>query len=206
MPDSDNATDKAAETKTEPSPEYKNLQKQLTKTQRELRAASARAEGAEASVKRLDEMYTKLAGLYGANAPENAAAVQGILNESNKAKQTDTYIRNMQSRLDKAVERAGMEWEDESLTEARDAWEDGRLDEALELVNARPSSGLSADTIRQVVQEELKKVLKVDTGGSSTTAPRKASRADLANFDPRGRTVKSMREELDKVLDQVGAK
>ena len=199
-------TDKSVETKTEPSPEYKSLQKQLTKTQKQLKDASVRAEGAEASVKRLDEMYTKLAGLYGTNVPESAAAVQSILNESNKAKQTDTYIRNMQSRLDKAVERAGIEWEDESLADARAAWEDGRLDEALELVNTRPTLATGADTIRQIVQEELKKVLKVDTGGSSTTAPRKVSRADLANFDPRGRTVKSMNEELDKVLAQVVAK
>lgn len=206
MPESDNAEQGQAETKTEPSAEYKALQKQLSKTQSRLRAASARAEGAEASVKRLDEMYTKLAGLYSAIDPQNAAAVEGILSESKKTKQTDTYIHNMQGRLDRALERGGIEWEDESLTEARALWEDGRLDEALELVNTRPTPGVGADAIRQIVQEELKKVLKVDTAGSSTTAPRRVSRADLANFDPRGRSVRSMREETDKVLDQMGVK
>lgn len=190
--------------------EYKNLQKKLARTQRLL--SQAQENTSNAQFKRLEDTLGTIAKavLKGGNLGGAEKDIERALLDNETRRTSAEQAGDSLKVLAEALSEIDKDWADPELAEAKSAWEAGRTSEAIDLVRQVGKPKMDEGYVKKLVDDGVKTRLRelgvADMGLGTGTPSRRVTRAEVGNLNPKGRTVKSMVDETDKMLDLMGIK
>ena len=195
--------------------EYKKLQRKFNRNLTKARDTGVRIAELESGQKRAEVLLQTLLETTGSFGDESVLertreAVRGLDDQ----RKNDTTAAQFEGELNNMLDEFDVDWTtDERLEGARRLLDEVnqsgdiyRLSEVKRLTQealASGSVGESTDTqIQEAILKDRQEHGRVDTG-SSVGGGQRFTRNDVANLDPIQLGVRGMREELDKVYDQM---
>ena len=173
----DDVTNPPAEgASTVPMTEYQKLQRQLEKSRTANREGSRREREAELARVELDTLSKAFVSLSSAVESGDTEDVAEIGTKYKAAQTTLTTQGVYRGEIEDSLAGADMDWDDETLEEARTAWDAGDFEKSVRLVETttRTATPVDNSVLQEAVRKELVSLgLKVDDGAGTST-PRKA--------------------------------
>jgi len=134
------------------------------------------------------------------------------MREFQDQRRNDTNAAQFEAELNSLLETHEVDWNDERLVDARSLLDEvnqsgdlTRLSEVRRLTQEALTTNLPGNTderIQEAILKDRQDHGRVDTG-TSVGGGQRFTRQDVANLDPIKLGAKGMREELDKVYDQM---
>jgi len=195
--------------------EYKKLQRKFNRNLTKARDTGVRIAELESGQKRAEVLLQTLLETTGSFGDESVLertreAVRGLDDQ----RKNDTTAAQFEGELNNMLDEFDVDWTtDERLEGARRLLDEVnqsgdiyRLSEVKRLTQealASGSVGESTDTqIQEAILKDRQEHGRVDTG-TSVGGGQRYTRQDVENLDPIKLGVRGMREELDKVYDQM---
>jgi len=194
--------------------EYKKLQRKFNRNLTKARDTGVRIAELESGQKRAEVLLQTLLETTGSFGDENVLertreAVRGLDDQ----RRNDTTAAQFEGELNNLLDEFDVDWTtDERLEGARRLLDEVnqsgdlyRLSEVRRLTQEALASNLPLDNdarIQEAILKDRQEHGRVDTG-SSVGGGQRYTRQDVENLDPIALGVRGMREELDKVYDQM---
>ena len=195
--------------------EYKQLQRKYNRNLTKGKDTGVRLAELELSQKRAEQMLEALLETTSSFGDERTEErTRGILRELNAQRRNDTTAAQFEAELNGVLDEFDVDWSsDERLADARRMLNEvnqsgdlSRLSEVRRLTQEALTPASSSADIDGQIQEAILKDRqehgRVDTG-SSVGGGQRYTRQDVENLDPIKLGVRGMREELEKVYDQM---
>ena len=195
--------------------EYKQLQRKFNRNLTKNKDTGLRIAELEAGQKRAEQLLESLLQTTSSFGDESTEErTRGILRELNDQRRNDTTAAQFEAELNGVLDEFDVDWSsDERLADARRMLNEvnqsgdlSRLSEVRRLTQEALTPASSSADIDGQIQEAILKDRqehgRVDTG-SSVGGGQRLTRQDVANLDPIKLGVRGMREELEKVYDQM---
>ena len=195
--------------------EYKQLQRKFNRNLTKNKDTGLRIAELEAGQKRAEQLLESLLQTTSSFGDESTEErTRGILRELNDQRRNDTTAAQFEAELNGVLDEFDVDWSsDERLADARRMLNEvnqsgdlSRLSEVRRLTQEALTPASSSEDIDGQIQEAILKDRqehgRVDTG-SSVGGGQRLTRQDVANLDPIKLGVRGMREELEKVYDQM---
>jgi hypothetical protein len=195
--------------------EYKKLQRKLNRNLTKNRDTGLRIAELEAGQKRAESLLEALLETTSSFGDENVAErTRETMRGFQDQRRNDTTAAQFEAELNNILDENDVDWSsDERLESARRLLDEvnqsgdlHRLSEVRRLTQealaSSPDGEITNDKIQEAILKDRQEHGRVDTG-SSVGGGQRFTRNDVANLDPIQLGVKGMREELDKVYDQM---
>jgi len=195
--------------------EYKQLQRKYNRNLTKGKDTGLRIAELEAGQKRAEQLLESLLQTTSSFGDENTEErTRNTLRDLNDQRRNDTTAAQFEAELNGLLDEFDVDWSsDERLTDARrmlaevnQSGDLSRLSEVRQLTQealAPASNNEDTDSrIQEAILKDRQEHGRVDTG-SSVGGGQRLTRQDVANLDPIKLGVKGMREELEKVYDQM---
>ena len=195
--------------------EYKQLQRKFNRNLTKGKDTGLRIAELEAGQKRAEQLLESLLQTTSSFGDESTEErTRGILRELNDQRRNDTTAAQFEAELNGVLDEFDVDWSsDERLADARRMLNEvnqsgdlSRLSEVRRLTQEALTPASSSEDVDDRIQEAILKDRqehgRVDTG-SSVGGGQRLTRQDVANLDPIKLGVRGMREELEKVYDQM---
>ena len=193
--------------------EYKKLQRKLNRNLTKSKDTGLRIAELEAGQRRAETLLGTLlettTSFGDASMQEQARTT---MREFQDQRRNDTNAAQFEAELNNLLETHEVDWDDERFGDARRLLDEvnqsgdlTRLSEVRRLTQealTTNSSGNTDERIQEAILKDRQDHGRVDTG-TSVGGGQRFTRQDVANFDPIKLGVKGMREELEKVYDQM---
>jgi hypothetical protein len=193
--------------------EYKKLQRKLNRNLTKSKDTGLRIAELEAGQRRAEQL---LGTLLEATTSFGDASMQEqartTMREFQDQRRNDTNAAQFEAELNSLLETHEVDWNDERLVDARSLLDEvnqsgdlTRLSEVRRLTQEALTTNLPGNTderIQEAILKDRQDHGRVDTG-TSVGGGQRFTRQDVANLDPIKLGAKGMREELDKVYDQM---
>lgn len=152
---------------------------------------------------RMEDAFLGLVDALGANPQfeEQKPQLEAIRNQVVQRKGTDASRAKTYGEINRLIE--GFEGNEEDLNPVFEAIQANRLDEAETLARQLATTPSETD-IEALVQEEVRKIIKVDTGITTATPGQKYTRQSISGLNMKNTSVEDMVKATDEVLDQAG--
>lgn len=195
--------------RTVPFEQYQSQQRATSKWQKRARDAAQQLASLETEYQggmaRMEERLDALMRAFGESFEDRKPAIEETLVKVSKQREETTTVARQRGELNALLTEAEVEWDDDRLAEVRPLWDAGRRSEAVEKARAALMPAMSetkmSELVEAKVQERLKELGRVDTGGTSTPAPRRGvSRQSLTQVNP-ARGTKGIAEDFERELD-----
>jgi len=195
--------------------EYKQLQRKYNRNLTKGKDTGLRIAELEAGQKRAEQLLESLLQTTSSFGDENTEErTRNTLRELNDQRRNDTTAAQFEAELNGLLDEFDVDWSsDERLTNARrmlaevnQSGDLSRLSEVRQLTQEAlapaPNNEDTDSRIQEAILKDRQEHGRVDTG-SSVGGGQRLTRQDVANLDPIKLGVKGMREELEKVYDQM---
>ena len=195
--------------------EYKQLQRKFNRNLTKSKDTGLRIAELESGQKRAEQLLESLLQTTSSFGDESTEErTRGILRELNDQRRNDTTAAQFEAELNGVLDEFDVDWSsDERLADARRMLNEvnqsgdlSRLSEVRRLTQEALTPASSSEDVDDRIQEAILKDRqehgRVDTG-SSVGGGQRLTRQDVANLDPIKLGVRGMREELEKVYDQM---
>jgi len=195
--------------------EYKKLQRKLNRNLTKNRDTGLRIAELEAGQKRAESLLEALLETTSSFGDENIAErTRETMRGFQDQRRNDTTAAQFEAELNNLLDENEADWSsDERLESARRLLDEvnqsgdlHRLSEVRRLTQealaSSPGGEITDDKIQEAILKDRQEHGRVDTG-SSVGGGQRFTRNDVANLDPIQLGVRGMREELDKVYDQM---
>jgi len=193
--------------------EYKKLQRKLNRNLTKSKDTGLRIAELEAGQRRAEQLLGTLlettTSFGDASMQEQARTT---MREFQDQRRNDTNAAQFEAELNSLLETHEVDWNDERLVDARSLLDEvnqsgdlTRLSEVRRLTQEALTTNLPGNTderIQEAILKDRQDHGRVDTG-TSVGGGQRFTRQDVANLDPIKLGAKGMREELDKVYDQM---
>ena len=193
--------------------EYKKLQRKLNRNLTKSKDTGLRIAELEAGQRRAEQLLETLlettTSFGDAGMQERTRAT---MREFQDQRRNDTNAAQFEAELNNLLDIHEVEWNDERFGEARRLLDEvnqsgdlTRLSEVRRLTQEALTTNESGGTdarIQEAILKDRQEHGRVDTG-TSVGGGQRFTRQDVANLDPIKLGVKGMREELEKVYDQM---
>ena len=193
--------------------EYKKLQRKLNRQQNKTRDSSQRMAEIEAGQRRAEQLLEAVLEAATSGDDDLMAKASSIRRELESQKSSDSTAAQFEAELNQMLDDNEADWtSDDRLSEARRLLEEvNRTGDVTRLSEVRrlTQEALTGEEDRNVDTRIQDAILKdrqehgrVDTG-SSVGGGQRYTRQDVENLAPIALGVRGMREELEKVYDQM---
>jgi len=194
--------------------EYKKLQRKLNRNLTKNRDTGLRIAELESGQKRAESLLEALLETTSSFGDENIAErTRETMRGFQDQRRNDSTAAQFEAELNNILDEHDIEWSDERFESARRLLDEvnqsgdlHRLSEVRRLTQeALASSPVGENTevrIQEAVLKDRQEHGRVDTG-TSVGGGQRYTRQDVENLDPIKLGVRGMREELDKVYDQM---
>jgi hypothetical protein len=195
--------------------EYKKLQRKFNRNLTKAKDTGVRIAELEAGQKRAEGLLQSLLETTSSFGDESVVErTRETMRGLEDQRRNDTTAAQFEGELNSLLDEYDVDWSsDDRLDGARRLLEEvnqsgdiQRLSEVRRLTQEALTSNSSSEPVESQIQEAILKDRqehgRVDTG-SSVGGGQRLTRQDVANLDPIKLGVKGMREELDKVYDQM---
>ena len=192
--------------------EYKKLQRKFNRNLTKSKDASLRLAELESGQRRSEQlMQTLLETTTSFGDDDLRERTRNTLRDFDDQRRNDTSAAKFEADMSNLLDERDANWDDERLAGARRLLDEvnqtgdlSRLSEVSRLTHeALASGGTDTDSrIQDAILKDRQEHGRVDTG-SSVGGGQRLTRQDVANLDPIMLGVKGMREELEKVYDQM---
>jgi len=193
--------------------EYKKLQRKLNRNLTKSKDTGLRIAELESGQRRAEQLLENLlettTSFGDASMQEQARTT---MREFQDQRRNDTSAAQFEAELNSLLDTHEVEWNDERFGDARRLLDEvnqsgdlTRLSEVRRLTQEALTTTESGNTdtrIQEAILKDRQEHGRVDTG-SSVGGGQRLTRQDVANLDPIKLGVKGMREELEKVYDQM---
>ena len=193
--------------------EYKKLQRKLNRNLTKSKDTGLRIAELEAGQRRAEQLLESLlettTSFGDASMQERARTT---MREFQDQRRNDTNAAQFEAELNNLLDTHEVEWNDERFGDARRLLDEvnqsgdlTRLSEVRRLTQealTTTESGGTDSRIQEAILKDRQEHGRVDTG-SSVGGGQRFTRQDVANLDPIKLGVRGMREELEKVYDQM---
>ena len=193
--------------------EYKKLQRKLNRQQNKTRDSSQRMAEIEAGQRRAEQLLEAVLEAATSGDDDLMAKASSIRRELESQKSSDSTAAQFEAELNQMLDDNEADWtSDDRLSEARRLLEEvnrtgdvTRLSEVRRLTQEAltgEEEGNVDTRIQDAILKDRQEHGRVDTG-SSVGGGQRYTRQDVENLDPIKLGVRGMREELEKVYDQM---
>ena len=192
--------------------EYKQLQRKFNRNLTKSKESSLRLAELEAGMKRSEQLMQTLLETTSSFGDEDVRErARTTLRDFDDQRRNDSTAARFEADMSSLLDENDANWDDERLAGARRLLDEvnqtgdlTRLTEVSRLTHEALASGTN-DTdsrIQEAILKDRQEHGRVDTG-SSVGGGQRLTRQDVANLDPIKLGVRGMREELEKVYDQM---
>ena len=193
--------------------EYKKLQRKLNRNLTKAKDTGLRIAELEAGQKRAEGLLEALLETTSSFGDESTTErTREVMRELQDQRRNDTTAAQFEAELNGLLDENDIDWSDEKFESARRLLDEvnqsgdlNRLSEVRRLTQEALASSLPLDNdarIQEAILKDRQEHGRVDTG-SSVGGGQRYTRQDVENLDPIALGVRGMREELDKVYDQM---
>ena len=195
--------------------EYKQLQRKVNRNLTKGKDTGLRIAELEAGQKRAESLLEALLETTTSFGDENTVErTRETMRELNARRRNDSTAAQFEAELNGILDEFDVEWSSDDrlesarklLDEVNQSGELHRLSEVRRLtqeaLTSNSPSESSESQIQQAILKDRQEHGRVDTG-SSVGGGQRYTRQDVENLDPIILGVKGMREELEKVYDQM---
>ena len=194
--------------------EYKKLQRKLNRNLTQTTDTGLRIAELEAGQKRAEGLLEALLETTTSFGDESTTErTRDVMRELQDQRRNDTTAAQFEAELNGLLDENDIDWSDEKFESARRLLDEvnqsgdlNRLSEVRRLTQEALTSNLSSESsesqIQQAILKDRQEHGRVDTG-SSVGGGQRYTRQDVENLDPIKLGVRGMREELEKVYDQM---
>ncbi len=192
--------------------EYKQLQRKYNRNLTKSKESSLRLAELEAGMKRSEQLMQTLFETTSSFGDEDVRErARTTLRDFDDQRRNDSTAARFEADMSSLLDENEANWDDERLAGARRLLDEvnqtgdlTRLSEVSRLTHeALASGGTNTDErIQEAILKDRQEHGRVDTG-SSVGGGQRLTRQDVANLDPIKLGVRGMREELNKVYDQM---
>jgi len=191
---------------------YKQLQRKYNRQQTKTRDSTQKMAELESGQRRIEKLLDTVLDAATMGDDTLSGRAKELRGELDSQRSNDKTAAQFEYELNTMLEDNDTDWQDDRLSEARRLLEDinstgdlGRLHEVRRLTQEALTTTESGNTdtrIQEAILKDRQEHGRVDTG-SSVGGGQRLTRQDVANLDPIKLGVKGMREELEKVYDQM---
>ena len=193
--------------------EYKKLQRKLNRNLTKSKDTGLRIAELEAGQRRAEQLLETLLETTTSFGDDGMKErTRATMREFQDQRRNDTNAAQFEAELNNLLDTHEVEWNDERFGDARRLLDEvnqsgdlTRLSEVRRLTQealTTNSSGNTDERIQEAILKDRQEHGRVDTG-SSVGGGQRFTRQDVANLDPIKLGVRGMREELEKVYDQM---
>ena len=193
--------------------EYKKLQRKLNRNLTKSKDTGLRIAELEAGQRRAEQLLETLLETTTSFGDDGMKErTRATMREFQDQRRNDTNAAQFEAELNNLLDTHEVEWNDERLGDARRLLDEvnqsgdlTRLSEVRRLTQEALTTTESGGTdarIQEAILKDRQEHGRVDTG-SSVGGGQRFTRQDVANLDPIKLGVRGMREELEKVYDQM---
>ena len=195
--------------------EYKQLQRKFNRNLTKGKETGLRIAELEAGQKRAESLLEALLETTTSFGDENTVErTRETMRELNDRRRNDSTAAQFEAELNGILDEFDVDWDSDNrldsarrlLDEVNQSGELHRLSEGRRLTQEALTSSSPNETtesqIQQAILKDRQEHGRVDTG-SSVGGGQRLTRQDVANLDPIKLGVRGMREELEKVYDQM---
>ena len=193
--------------------EYKKLQRKFNRNLTKAKDTGVRIAELEAGQKRAEGLLQSLLETTSSFGDESVMErTRETMRGLEAQRRNDTTAAQFEGELNNLLDEYDVDWSSDDrldgarrlLDEVNQSGDIHRLSEVRRLTQeALASDGADTDSrIQDAILKDRQEHGRVDTG-SSVGGGQRLTRQDVANLDPIKLGVKGMREELDKVYDQM---